>query len=134
MTDVCSRKGAGWSIAHHMRTWLVTEATERAVAARDGRVRGVVLHTDRGAQGESDRSPQHLASWRFADGCAGSAAGGQAVRRYVVRSGPRAPPSPFRRLVQRPSRRLDADGPAPRAQGGVGSALDAQAAVSSRTA
>ncbi|MEV7864266.1 IS3 family transposase [Streptomyces hirsutus] len=48
--DICSRKVVGWSIADHMRTSLVTDAIERAVAARGGRVRGVVFHTDRGAQ------------------------------------------------------------------------------------
>jgi transposase InsO family protein len=40
----------GWSIADHMRTSLVTDAVEMAVAARGGRVHDVVLHTDRGAQ------------------------------------------------------------------------------------
>lgn len=40
----------GWSIADHMRTQLVTDAIEMAVAARGGQVHGVVLHTDRGAQ------------------------------------------------------------------------------------
>ncbi|RPK87241.1 IS2 transposase TnpB [Streptomyces sp. ADI98-10] len=48
--DICSRKVVGWSITDHMRTSLVTEAIEMAVAARGGRVRGVVFHTDRGAQ------------------------------------------------------------------------------------
>jgi transposase InsO family protein len=48
--DVCSRKVVGWSIADHMRTSLVTDAIEMAVAARGGRVRVVVFHTDRGAQ------------------------------------------------------------------------------------
>ncbi|MCX4633034.1 IS3 family transposase [Streptomyces sp. NBC_01443] len=48
--DICSRKVVGWSIADHMRTSLVTDAIEMAVAARGGRVHGVVFHTDRGAQ------------------------------------------------------------------------------------
>ncbi|MFJ8620913.1 IS3 family transposase [Streptomyces clavifer] len=48
--DICSRKVVGWSIADHMRTSLVTDALEMAVAARGGRVRGVVFHTDRGTQ------------------------------------------------------------------------------------
>jgi transposase InsO family protein len=48
--DICSRKVVGWSIADHMRTSLVTDVIERAVAARGGGVRGVVFHTDRGAQ------------------------------------------------------------------------------------
>jgi transposase InsO family protein len=48
--DICSRKVVGWSIADHMRTSLVTDAIEMAVAARGARVRGVVFHTDTGAQ------------------------------------------------------------------------------------
>ncbi|GHJ98109.1 hypothetical protein SNE510_76280 [Streptomyces sp. NE5-10] len=48
--DICSRRVVGWSIADHMRTSLVTDAIERAVAARCGRVDGVVFHTDRGGQ------------------------------------------------------------------------------------
>lgn len=48
--DICSRKVVGWSIADHMRTSLVTDAVEMAVAARGGRVHGVVLHTDSGTR------------------------------------------------------------------------------------
>ncbi|WP_108934770.1 IS3 family transposase [Streptomyces ardesiacus] len=48
--DICSRRVIGWSIADHMRTQLVTDALEMAVAARGGRVDGVAFHTDRGAQ------------------------------------------------------------------------------------
>ena len=48
--DICSRRVVGWSIADHMRTSLVTDAIEMAVAARGGQVRGVIFHTDRGAQ------------------------------------------------------------------------------------
>ncbi|MGW2586638.1 IS3 family transposase [Streptomyces virginiae] len=48
--DICSRKVVGWSIADHMRTSLVTDAIEMAVAARGGQVSGVVFHTDRVAQ------------------------------------------------------------------------------------
>ncbi|MBT2393620.1 IS3 family transposase [Streptomyces sp. ISL-1] len=48
--DICSRRVIGWSIADHMRTSLVTDAIEMAVATRGGRVNGVVFHTDRGAQ------------------------------------------------------------------------------------
>ncbi|MFJ2590257.1 hypothetical protein [Streptomyces sp. NPDC087538] len=50
----------GWSIADHMRTSLVTDAIEMAVAARGGQVHGVVFHTDRGTQGGFNRSSQHL--------------------------------------------------------------------------
>ncbi len=48
--DICSRRVTGWSIADHMRTQLVTDALEMAVAARGGQADGVVFHTDRGAQ------------------------------------------------------------------------------------
>ncbi|MFE2322195.1 IS3 family transposase [Streptomyces sp. NPDC059441] len=48
--DICSRRVIGWSIAHHMRTSLVTDAIEMAVAARGSQVHGVVFHTDRGAR------------------------------------------------------------------------------------
>ncbi|THA37521.1 IS3 family transposase [Streptomyces sp. A1547] len=50
LIDIRSRKVVGWSIADHMRTSLVTDAIEMAVAARGGRVHGVVFHTDRVAQ------------------------------------------------------------------------------------
>lgn len=43
----------GWSIADRMRTSLVTDAIEMAVAARGGRVHGVVSYTDRGARADS---------------------------------------------------------------------------------
>lgn len=45
-----SRRVIGWSIADHMRTSLVIDAIEMAVAARGGHVKGVVFHWDRGAQ------------------------------------------------------------------------------------
>jgi len=48
--DISSRKVVGWSIADHMRTSLVTDVIEMAVAARGGRVHGVIFHTDRGAR------------------------------------------------------------------------------------
>jgi putative transposase len=48
--DLFSRRVIGWSAAAHMRTDLVADALEMAVATRGGRVRGVVFHTDRGSQ------------------------------------------------------------------------------------
>ncbi|MEE1766718.1 DDE-type integrase/transposase/recombinase, partial [Streptomyces sp. JV185] len=56
---ICSRRVVGWSIADHMRTSLVTDAVEMAVAARGGRVHGVVFHTDRGAQTRFNQWMQH---------------------------------------------------------------------------
>lgn len=49
--DLCSKRLAGWSIAGHMRTGLVTDALMAAAAARgaDG-LRGAVFHSDNGAQ------------------------------------------------------------------------------------
>jgi transposase InsO family protein len=48
--DIASRRLLGWSIARHMRADLVVDALAAAVAARGGHVRGVIMHTDRGAQ------------------------------------------------------------------------------------
>ncbi|UQA91320.1 IS3 family transposase [Streptomyces halobius] len=49
--DLCSKRLAGWSIADHMRTELVTDALKAAAAARgaDG-LRGATFHSDNGAQ------------------------------------------------------------------------------------
>ncbi len=48
--DLFSRRVIGWSVATHMRTSLVANALEMAVATRGGHVDGVVFHTDRGSQ------------------------------------------------------------------------------------
>ena len=48
--DLFSRRVIGWSAAAHMRTELVADALEMAVATRGGTVSGVVFHTDRGSQ------------------------------------------------------------------------------------
>ncbi|MDH6711416.1 transposase InsO family protein [Kitasatospora sp. MAA19] len=48
--DLHSRRLVGWSLADHMRTRLVADALEAAVAARGGRVDGVIFHSDRGSQ------------------------------------------------------------------------------------
>lgn len=48
--DVSSRRVIGWSIANHMRAELVCDALHMATANRHGRVRGVIFHSDRGAQ------------------------------------------------------------------------------------
>ncbi|WP_413462947.1 DDE-type integrase/transposase/recombinase [Salinispora arenicola] len=44
------RRLVGWSINTHMRAELVIDALDAAVAARGGRVNGVIFHSDRGAQ------------------------------------------------------------------------------------
>jgi transposase InsO family protein len=43
--DCCSRKLAGWAVADHMRTELVTDALKAALAER-GSLRGAVFHAD----------------------------------------------------------------------------------------
>lgn len=48
--DICSCRVLGWSMATHMRTELVVDALKMAVAARGGRVDGVIFHADRGSQ------------------------------------------------------------------------------------
>lgn len=48
--DIATRRLIGWSLNTHMRTDLVINALDAAVAARGGRVHGVIFHSDRGAQ------------------------------------------------------------------------------------
>jgi transposase InsO family protein len=57
--DLASRRLAGWAIADHMRTDLVTDALAAAERTR-GSLTGAVMHTDHGAQGGFNRSSQHL--------------------------------------------------------------------------
>jgi transposase InsO family protein len=71
--DLHSRRLLGYSIADHLRTDLVIDALNAAVAARGGRVAGVVFHTDRGTQ---------YTSATFAEVCAG-----HKVRRSMGRIG-----------------------------------------------
>ena len=49
--DLFSRRVIGWSVADHMRTELIANALDAAVATRGGQVEpGVVFHSDRGSQ------------------------------------------------------------------------------------
>lgn len=49
--DLFSRRVIGWSLAGHMRTSLVADALECAVATRGGHgLNGVIFHSDRGCQ------------------------------------------------------------------------------------
>lgn len=59
--DTFSRRVVGWSIAGHMRTELVINAPDMAVAARGGDVAGTIMHSDGGAQGGFNWSKQHVA-------------------------------------------------------------------------
>lgn len=47
--DLYSRRIIGWSIAEHMRTSLVTDALNKAIALRKP-AEGVIFHSDRGSQ------------------------------------------------------------------------------------
>jgi hypothetical protein len=55
--DVFSRVVVGWSIADHMRSDLVVDALQMATWRR--RPEGTIVHSDRGSQGEINRSSQH---------------------------------------------------------------------------
>lgn len=48
--DLFSRRLAGFSIAEHMRTDLVTDALKAAAATRGGNLTGAIFHSDNGAQ------------------------------------------------------------------------------------
>ena len=48
--DLGSRRLLGYSMAGHMRTELVADALEMAVAARGGQTAGIIFHGDRGSQ------------------------------------------------------------------------------------
>jgi putative transposase len=48
--DLFSRRVIGWSLAEHMRTSLVADALNMAVATRGGHVDEVIFHSDRGCQ------------------------------------------------------------------------------------
>ena len=87
--DVFSRMLVGWQFAAHMRTSLVQDALEMAVAARNpDRALQLVHHSDRGSQGgfnwSSQRSERSCdeqeaaedgSGWASEDAFAGSSAG-----------------------------------------------------------
>jgi len=56
--DLCSRRIVGWSMAGHMRTDLVSDALEMAIARRSPG-KGLLHHSDRGVQYASE-DYQHL--------------------------------------------------------------------------
>jgi putative transposase len=67
--DLYSRRIVGWSMADHMRTELVTDALQMALAHRRPDP-GLIWHSDQGSQGGFTRSSQHLKE-RSCDGKAG---------------------------------------------------------------
>lgn len=48
--DAYSRRIIGWSIDTHRKTQLVCDAVKMAIANRDGKVAGVIHHSDRGGE------------------------------------------------------------------------------------
>jgi putative transposase len=60
--DLGSRRLLGWSMDEHMPTALVADALTMAAEQRDGHVRGVIFHSDRGSQ---------YLSAKFAEQCEG---------------------------------------------------------------
>lgn len=57
--DEGSSRVLGWQVATHMRTEIVTDALDQAIAMRFGRCEGTIFHADRGSQGEFNRLSQH---------------------------------------------------------------------------
>ena len=61
--DLGSRRLLGYAMADHMRTELVTDALDMAVATRGGLVDGVIAHADRGSQYMSASYQETLARY-----------------------------------------------------------------------
>ena len=59
--DLCSRRIVGWSLRDHLRSDLVVEALDCALAARRG-TRGIIFHSDRGSQYGSSAFRQRLSA------------------------------------------------------------------------
>ena len=57
--DVGSRRVLGYAMAEHLRTDLVADCLDAAVALRGGDVAGVIFHSDRGCQYTSTQFAQH---------------------------------------------------------------------------
>nr|BFE55637.1 hypothetical protein GCM10020063_001630 [Dactylosporangium thailandense] len=57
--DLASRRVVGWAVADHLKTDLVDAALTDALRRRRPRD-GLIFHSDRGCQGEFNRSSQHL--------------------------------------------------------------------------
>ena len=55
--DLFSRRIVGWAMADHLRTELVTDALQMALAQRKP-ARGVIHHSDQGSQGGLNGSSQ----------------------------------------------------------------------------
>jgi putative transposase len=71
IVDCFSRFIVGWRLAAHMRTDLALDALEMALWQRDVQGGQLVHHSDRGCQGEFNRSSQHFNRSGGVDGSAG---------------------------------------------------------------
>ena len=81
--DCYSRRLAGWAIAEHMRTDLITTALRDAANTR-GTLTGAVFHADHGAQGGLNRSSQHLMITEVSDGATATTSGPGSSARDAV--------------------------------------------------
>ena len=68
--DCCSRRLAGWALADHMRTDLISNALLDALATR-GSLAGAILHSDHGAQLGFNGSTQHRRVGAIVGACPG---------------------------------------------------------------
>lgn len=62
--DLCSRTIVGWSVSSHMRTEMVLEALDRAIARRNPG-KDLIIHSDQGSQFGSDAFRSCLAKNNF---------------------------------------------------------------------
>ncbi len=62
--DLCSRKIVAWSLTDHMRTEMVIEALDRAVAQNKPK-KGLIFHSDRGSQYASYQFRSKLDKYGF---------------------------------------------------------------------
>ncbi|MEU5093111.1 DDE-type integrase/transposase/recombinase, partial [Streptomyces sp. NPDC021356] len=58
--DAFSRRVLGFAMGQRHDAALVSVALQMAIATRGGQVAGCIVHSDRGSQGEFNRSSQHL--------------------------------------------------------------------------
>lgn len=63
--DLGSRRLLGYSMATHMRTELVTDALDMAVATRGGGTEGIIFHSDRGSQYMSHEFARAIAGYEM---------------------------------------------------------------------